>query len=309
MAGFQQLRVNRLANFTGATILGVPNGLSLGKGKTFYVDKDGSDGYDGLDPNYPLKTITKAISLCTASAFDAIVVMQESPSSPTTGETWPINLSKAGILLTGLYSRGLISDSGFGSNDVDEDTINVTANHCAVENLYLQVKTGGTTGNVISTTAAAIYGFTLRNCWLALQNTTLYAFYTGASADWPYLLIEDCFFGVPNGSNYTSAIKLFNASFSAIRRNVFYPASSYIIDVGAQCNNTAILDNKFKMASDTDGFAIYCQTGSADNFIDGNHATFGSNSMSNHAYFDAGSDTNDWGLNYEEIDAVLPDTT
>jgi hypothetical protein len=307
MAGFQQLKVNRKVDFTGAVKVGMDN-YSLGTGQTFYVDNLGSDGGPGTDPNHPLKTITAALAKCTANKFDAVVVMQESPGTPTTGETWPIVMSKAGVLLTGLYSRGLISDSGFGSADIDENTINVNANHCAVENLYLQVKTGGTTGNIISTTEAAVYGFTLRNCWLALQNTTLYAFYTGASSDWPYLLIEDCFFGVPNASNYTSAIKLFNASFSCIRRNVFNPASSYIIDIGTQCNNVSILDNKFKMASDTDGYAIYARTGSADNFIDGNHATFGSNSMGNHAYFDAATDANDWGLNYEEIDAVLPDT-
>jgi hypothetical protein len=293
----------------------VPNSVLKGVGaeypgqNVFYVDKDGSDSNDGRSVQTPFKTIEKAISSCTASKYDAIVVMQESPSSATTGESWPVDIDKQGILLTGLYSRGLISDSGFGPGASDAtDCIYIAANHCAVENLYLQVSSGGSAKSIITTDAASVYGFTLRNCWLGLQNTATYGFYTSAAADWPYLLIEDCFFGVPNASNATSWIKLFNASFSCIRRNVFNPASSYIIDAGAQCGNVAILDNRFKMASDTDGYAIKLNTGSSDCFVDGNHATFGSNSMGNHAFFDAGSDANDWGLNYEEIDAVLPDT-
>jgi hypothetical protein len=276
----------------------------------FYVDDTvGSDSNDGLSVLTPFLTTEYAISQCVANRYDCIVVMQRSPSTHTTGEAWPIDVDKQGILLTGLYSRGLISDSGFGPDAIDTNCITIAANHCAVENLYLQVHSGGTTGNVISTDAASVYGFTLRNCWLALQNTTLYGFYTGASADWPYLLIEDCTFGVPNASNYTSAIKLFNASFGKIQRNVFYPGSSYIIDIGTQCGNVAILDNKFKCASDTDGFAIYARTGSSDNFITGNQACFGGTTATNHPFFDAGGTANDWGWNTEQEHIVLPDAT
>jgi len=51
MAGFQQLRVTREVNFTGATQIGVgSNNFSVGKGKTYYADDAGSDGYERHKP-------------------------------------------------------------------------------------------------------------------------------------------------------------------------------------------------------------------------------------------------------------------
>lgn len=276
----------------------------------FYVDDTvGSDSNDGLSVLTPFLTTEHAISQCTANRYDCIVVMQRSPSTHTTGETWPIDLDKQGILLTGLYSRGLISDSGFGPTPADTDCISIGANHVAIENLYLQVHSGGTTGNIIGTDLTAgtgVYGFTLRNCWLGMQNTALYGFYTGAASDWPYLLIEDNIFGAQNSNNFTNAIRLFNATYSAIRRNVFHGCSSYAIECLASCGNVDILDNRFKLSADTDGFAIHLATGSSDIYVDGNHAAFGTNDLTTQPYQDASSDANDWGLNYEDITAVLP---
>jgi hypothetical protein len=297
----------------------VPDAIITGFGveypgqHVYYVDDTaGSDSADGLSVQTPLYTIEAAIAKCTANAYDAIVVMQKSPSTHATGESWPIDLDKQGILLTGLYSRGLVSDSGFGPGTADENCVNIGANHVAVTNLYLQVHSGGTLGNVVSTDLAAgsgVYGFTLRNCWVGLQNTALYGFYTGDSVDWPYLLIEGCTFGVPNASNYTNAIRLFNASFGMIRNNIIYPASSYCISLLASCGNVGIFDNKITPSADTDGYGIYCTAGSSDNFIAGNMSGYGAGTATNHPFFDAGAANNNWGWNTEQEHETLPDAT
>ena len=292
----------------------VPGGTFTGFGteypgqKVFYVDKDGDDDNDGLSVNTPLKLIETAIGKCTANKYDAIVVMQESPGTATTGESWPVDIDKQGILLTGLYSRGLISDSGFGPGASDAtDCIYIAANHCAVENLYLQVSAGGSAKSVITTDAAAVYGATIRNCWIGLQNTATYGFYTGASSDWPYLLIENCTFGAPNASSFTNAIKLFNATFGMIRNNVIYGGNGYAIYLLGSCGNVGIFDNKIVCYSDTDGYAIHTAAGSSDNAISGNEAMFGSNDMTNQLYQEASTaDYNNWGINYEDITASLP---
>jgi len=303
-------RFTGLVDVSGAAKVGFGNDPALAGGRTFYVDMStGSDGRRGQNPKDPLETMTAAMDLCVSARGDAIVVMAASPSSPAANETFPIAMDVSGVLLTGLYSRGLLSDSGFGTDVLDGNTITVAANYTNVENLYLGVKTGGTAGNVIEGGISA-FGFTLRNCVIENQYTALYGFYTGATFDFPYLLIEDNFFGGMGSANYmTTAILLFNVTHhGVIRRNVFAGCSSYSINLGASCAGAKVLDNRFKLSADTDGFAIYAASGSSDNYIDGNHAANGYDDPANDPYHDAnGSGTdNDWGLNYKGITALDP---
>ena len=280
---------------TGATKIGFPPSHALGIGRTYYVDDDGSDSNGGENPNDPLLLTTTAIGKCVNARGDAVVVMQRSPSTPVTGETWPIDLNKSDMILTGLFSRGLISDSGFGSTPTNTNCINVGANFVNVENLYLQVTTG-TTGDVIQGTATR-YGFTLRNNWIGLQNTSRYGFYTGVGFDFPYLLIENNIFSAPNAASMTSAILLMNATFGIIRSNLFYSCSSYAINMGsAQAVTT--MDNDFRLYSDTKGFAIYspATTNHCAHFR--NHAMYGLADMGANPYCDLATDgKNAWSMN------------
>ncbi len=280
---------------SGATKIGMGD-YALAGGRTYYVDDSGSDGRRGSNPRDPLKTTTAAIAKCTASVGDAVVVMQRSPSTAVAGETWPINLNKDGMLLTGLYSRaGRISDSGFGSTPTNTNCINVGANFVAVENLYLQVTTG-TTGDVIQGTATR-YGFGLRNCWIGLQNTSRYGFYTGAGFGFPYLLIEDNTFSAPNVASMTSAILLFNATFGMIRRNIFYSCSSYAVDMGS-AQGVTVLDNDFRLYTDTKGFALYVPATTNHCYFARNHAMYGLADMSANPYLDLATDgKNAWSMN------------
>lgn len=294
-----------LVDVSGATKIGFGD-YALAGGRTFYVDmSSGSDGRRGLNPRDPLETITAAMDLCVAARGDAIVVMSASPSSPAANETFPIAMDVAGVLLTGLYSRGLLSDSGFGTDVVDGDTVTVTANYTNIENLYLGVKTGGTAASVIATSGSP-YGMCIRNCYIEGQYTALYGIEIAADAPWT--LIEDNFFGSPGSVYLTTAIIVSNATRSVIRRNVITGCSSYSIHLGAGCGQVHLLDNRFSLYADTDGFAIYAASGSSNNYIDGNHAAHGYNDPSNNPYEDAnGSSTsNEWGLNYKGITALDP---
>lgn len=293
---------------SSAIKIGFGDGYALAGGETYFVDmSSGSDGRRGRNPKDPLKTITAAMDKCVANRGDAIVVMAASPSSPASEETFPIAMDTGGVLLAGLYSRGLLSDSGFGTDVLNGNTIEVSANYCTIENLYLGVKTGGSTANVIAGTASS-YGFTLRNCLIENQYTALAGFYTGSAYDFPYLLIEDNKFGGSAATaNFTNAIKLFNATFGVIRRNLITASDGYAISILATCGEVMILDNRIQCYADTDGYAIYAASGSSNNYITGNECAHGYNDTSNDPYWDAnGDDSNDWGRNYVGDDIEYP---
>jgi hypothetical protein len=268
-------------------------------GKVFFVDSNGDSGNEGTDPAHPLDSITDALGKCTNSKGDVIVVMGLSPSTSEATETWPININKSGVLLTGLYSRGLLSDSGFGTDETDTATINVGANFVTIEDLYLGIKTGSTTSDVIVGTTSA-YAFTLRNCLIETQYTARYGFSTGTTFDFPYLLIEDNTFGSQGSSRFTSAIYIFNATYGRIRRNVFHYCSSYAIHLLASAGNLDILDNVFGLSGDTDGFAVYAANGSTGCIISGNVAAEGLNSPTNDPFWQVSNDDgNHYGINYK----------
>jgi len=309
----QDLRVTRTANFTGATVTGLNNGLGLmGKGRVFYVDNtSGSDGYgvQSQNPNYPMLTISGAMDLCTASVGDVVCVMQNSPSTATTGEVWPIAMDVAGVLLMGLYSRGgRISDSGFGSTPTNTNCIDIAANFLAIENLYLQVTTG-TTGDVIGGLTASRYGLAVRNCWIGLQNTTRYGIYA-QTWDMPYLLVEDNDFSAPNVAGMTHAIYLSgNATFGEIRRNTFYSCSSYALNMGG-AQAVTVTDNDFRLYSDTKGFAIYAPATTNHCYFARNYAQHGLADTSANPYLDLATDgKNAWVMNYKGDDVTYPATS
>lgn len=305
----QQLRVTRKADFTGAVILGA-GGYSLGKGKTYYASNDGTSDQDGTDPNYPLLTTKEAIGKCASTnQGDAVVVMQMSPSTPVATEDWPISLNKPGVLLTGLYSRGLISDSGFGSGTINVATLDIAANYVTVENLYLGCKSTGNTGGIVTFTGST-YASTFRNVVFDIQYVAAYGILV--AADQPYLLVEDCIFGRSDVAGYTTAcIQVANATFSFIRRNVFNSIAGIGIILGASCGNVTVLDNRFRLAADTKGGAIKCLVGSSGNFISNNHATFGSVNPAQVLFTDlATGDDNDWGINYSgDSGSATPSTS
>ena len=120
--------------------------------------------------------------------------------------------------------------------------------------------------------------------------------------------MEDCIFGRYDIAGYTTAgIYLGNGTADVIRRNSFNACAGVAVCLGAGCGNLSVLDNTISMPSDTEGKAITCASGSSGNWIDGNRAGFGMDSMAANPYLDSnGDDSNNWGLNYNQEAATLP---
>lgn len=282
--------------------------LHRSQGQIFYVDNtDGNDDTDnpGTAPWSPVLTITRALALCTAGQSDIIQILQHSPSSPHANEDFPISVNKSGVTIRGCYGiAGTVSDSGFGSDEANEPPLLIAANFVTIEDLYLGIDNGGSTGGVIEFTGNT-YGTTIRRCTIELQYAATYGI--DATADQPYMLVEDCIFGRISGSNFADVIKIGNGTDMIVRRNLFRGYSGIGINVGLNCLNISILDNKFYLPSDTVGKAITFADGSHHNFIDGNHANFGMTAMTNNPFRDLNNDTsNTWGLNYRAGTSIEP---
>lgn len=275
-------------------------------GSVFYVDtaaNGGSDSNSGLTVNDPLLKINTAMDKVTADKGDVIQVLGNSPSSPN--DTATITMDVAGVTLRGLYGRGLLSDSGFGSPTQNVPAITIAANFVTIENLYLGTNSSGSTGGIVEFTGST-FAVTLRNILFDTQYVAAYGIY--APFDQPYLLIEDCIFGRWDIAGYTTAnIHIGNGTAMMIRRNVFPCVTTMGISIGPGCGNCTVLDNRFSLASDTVGMAITAANGSSGNFFDGNRAAFGISTVSNNPFRDLNNDnSNNWGLNYRVGSSIAP---
>jgi len=301
----QQLKVNRLVDFTGARQIGVGT-IGDYPGQTIlYVDDDfGSDTYAGTHPDYPKATITSAIDAArdaSTGAGDWIFVLSYADYTPPTAEDFPISVDKQRLTISGLPQSGGIMHNGTAvtSDEQNYAAFQIDEHWVTIQHLMLDVDDAGSTGGTVEA-GSSVFGFTLRGCWLNPIYTATYGFYTGAANDVPNLLIEDCVFGTYNAATATNHIRLFNATRGLIRNNLFLGSSSYCIYALATCGNCSILNNRFKLYADTDGFAIYCADGSSNIYIDGNNAAHGMSTITNDPFWDANNDdSNDWGLNYE----------
>lgn len=118
-------------------------GIGTPTGRTFYVQSTSAvasdnDSRDGLSASEPLATLAEAITRCTASVGDVIVLL---PGHAET--TTAIAMSTAGVAVVGV---------GFGSNrptltatTASSDLISVTGANCHIENVILVGAASGCT--------------------------------------------------------------------------------------------------------------------------------------------------------------------
>ena len=281
-------------------------------GQVFFVDgTDGSDDVDNPGTSYysPVLTITRANALCTASHGDIVQILKNSPSSPPGDETFPVALNKQGMILRGTLGArgGMLSDSGFGSDEQNVAAIEVGAHYITIEDLYLGVDNLGSTGGIVEFNGTNSYfGTTIRRCTFETQYIPAYGIYV--IYDQPYLLVEDCVFGRYDIAGYTTAgIYIGNLTAGMLRRNVFNACAGIGISAGAQASNFSILDNRFSLPSDTVGKAITLANGSSGIYVNGNCAAFGIVDPTTNPFRDLNNDnSNMWGLNCKGVTATLP---
>ncbi len=264
-------------------------------GSVFYVDSAANGGSDSNNGSYdsPVLKVNAAMDLCTANKGDVIQVRGNSPSSPN--DTATIIMDVAGVTLRGLYGRGLLSDSGFGSPTINVPTITVAANYVTIENLYLGCHASHTTGSIIDFSTSA-WGVTIRNIQFDAQNIPTYGIRSTSGHDLPYLLVEDCRFGRGDVEGYsTNGIYLSNATAGIIRRNIFRRLVGVAIETGPDAANIDILDNRISLRANTEGLAITLGAATNGIFVDGNHANFGDTDMVANPYKDSSTATyNTW---------------
>ena len=129
-------------------------------GNTFFVDSGATgasdaDGRSGRDPSNPVATVDHAVSLCTASNGDLIILMPGHAETLAAATTWAMD--KAGITVVGLGSgavRPTFTLTATASN------VAITAANCVIENCIF---TCGTADHTTTMTIAADET-TIRNC-------------------------------------------------------------------------------------------------------------------------------------------------
>ena len=225
-------------NFLGGAHFGGPvTGTispGMGSGKVFYVNGESygpsaSDTAQGTDPNYPLATITQAVSLCSQRTNDYIFIQGFYQT-----DTFPITLNKRNIHLIGVAPGG-----GFqGRVQVDGQdepafATGTTGGGVEMCGLRMGASTGGDPAiNVVTDT----YFMYIHDCSFGKYIVATDGIY-GATAHMNGWTIEDCWFG------------------------------AYLTDSGIQCTN--VVENTVRncIFSEIHGYGIYYGSGAVGEII------------------------------------------
>jgi hypothetical protein len=125
----------------GVSSFGVPvlgAGPIVTTGNVFFVDDSGSNSNDGLSPDHPFVSLDYAVSRCTASHGDVVILM---PGHAET--TTAVGIDVAGVRVVGLgigADRPTITATTGAS-----DLLDVTAANCTLENFCLVGAASGVT--------------------------------------------------------------------------------------------------------------------------------------------------------------------
>lgn len=212
--------------------------LDLG-GTVYYVSSVlGASTNDGMSPLAPVSTIAAAVSLCTASNNDIIVVMQKHAETITAAAG--IALSKAGVTLIGVGNKNQRPTITFTT--ANTATMTVSAADVYIENILF-------VGNFLSIATAidvSATGFTAVNCEFrdtdASHGFLVAVKATGAANTSDGLTLRNCFrYGLSTtGGAFVSIVDdiarmtlLDNVSISAGTSSCFYLSAGSKIATGA----------------------------------------------------------------------------
>jgi hypothetical protein len=283
-------------------------------GRTFYVH--GTLGVDindseGLVKDFPLRTITNAISRCTAGANDIIEVLYY-PSAGATGEVWPIIIDVEGVKLIG------------GTGEIFSDTtrlirppvasgaacpcIGVNANNVEIAGFWLECQAGSTASCIQVPgpgATAATYRTIIHHCVFGVQNPAAYGVgnLNAPNLDAVNLDIHDCLF-----ENQISVSAIFigwNATRGQFHDNIFRKSGNPAISLAVSAATVwGIYNNVFSVVDAGAGEAITCAAGPADCLFFGNLALNSKVAFANIPWTEAG--TGHWGNNMSNVLLVNP---
>jgi len=314
MAGFQQLRVTREVDFTGATQINV-GGVPNHHGTDFYVDcVDGVDTDDGKSWEYAKLTIEGALDKCTSGKDDYIYV-RNLPYG-TSVETFPITVGKDNVHIICVSHGGM--RGGF-NNILDGDGENVFELAANLTGAEIAGFSMFSSGKACIDTLGASWGVYIHDCAFGDIGACNYGIMCGGetathgSDELAFGVIENCLFsksiavdGIATGIEYGSL------SWTYIRNNTFYKVAGVGVNF-AQSNPAAcgggIFDNRFFQDNAISAGGAITITAAKETMVDGNRAMEDNAEPGSNPYVDNSSTYNAWGLNYMGVLATYPATT
>lgn len=118
----------------GIPVMGSGSSIPVTTGKYFYVDSNlGNAGNTGLEPTAALATIAQAITKCTTSKGDVIIVMPGHAETVATATAF--NLNKIGVSIVGL-GQGTLRPTI--SLSLAAATLTISAASCSMKNLIVK---------------------------------------------------------------------------------------------------------------------------------------------------------------------------
>jgi len=263
-----------------------------GAGNTYFVHGfTGLDTNDGLTRDTPFLTIRHALDQCVADHDDHILVLDCWQQ-----EDFPISVDVSRVHIIGVDKE----NGKLPRMDAPTDTAIFTldAEYCEIANLSLNGGVGHAAIEIGS--LAGVGRGAIRGCWFGETGAGLYGIYVPPTFDAPEMLIEKCRFG--NGLTSDGIQIAGNMTRGVIQKCLFRP-QAIGINVPSHMNDGWILSNRFACYGLVAGSGITL-TNTDRIFVDDNRAQSGKDAMGVIPYVDGGD--NNWGLNYQDITAVLP---
>jgi len=275
----------------------------------WYVDANIAASGDGKTPATAFKTMQEAITACTTTADDWILVYDYSG-----GDTATITIDKPFVHIIGNGCRGMAYPRIMPTGNFDGITLTAAADRVEIANMVIG---GGTQGYsaIAFDSAAGAYGVYIHDCVLGRDANApaLYGISIPAGSDAPYLVVDNNRFYGSDGAGIAAAGSAIRIAGNATHGEI---TNNFIQDVGRTATpaiwvdgsgvNLRIEGNRIKTDTDTGtGSAITLSANVDDSWIAGNWASDGKDAPAQNPFVDGGS-TNGWAENYSGIVAVLP---
>lgn len=304
MAGFQQLKVTREVDFTGATQIGI--GGEYIRGNVYYVDSTtGDNDYDGRSWDNAVASITQALVLVAAATpvttNHIIMVAQGDYTEHVTVASTLQGTKIIGLSSSGLTRGGTMMIASEASNLISCKCHNLEVASMAFYNSFA----APAVSSAEDAWGANTWRLHVHDSFFCGAGTGTYGVWAGGvGTEAVHTVVEDCRFY----ETVTASIRN-NGSGNVLRRNIFdVPAAAYGIEHvpnGTSRPYTKILDNIFTAINSSTSVGIQVTNTPTAGYLHIN-----GNSFVNFADDDAccSKRTGYMGLNYAGATAVTVTT-
>lgn len=269
--------------------------------KVWWVDGGAGSTGDGKSPEGAFDTIEEALTECSDTIDDWILVQDYS------GSTNEITIANSFVHIIGYGSPGMrypriqastSGEAGFVLGDAAD----------YVEIAYFIIASTGSAAGIEFNGSGGSYAVWIHHNIFGRSGNTVQdgiAIMPGGAA--PHLLVEYNRFGQGAVSAVTRDGVRFggNASWSIVRHNVFRSVDGIGINYNASVSQPMAHDNHFQLVADGVGDAIDASSGTSGGYFFNNTATFGNGAATEEVFRDQGTG-NEWSGN---IGGSVPGST